>query len=183
MRSKGSTRMTAMRVERVTTASRRAAIRSSSRRLVRPLARAATPNLAVPSHAARATAVERASPSCSHRHLRWAERILHGTGASSPTTARIGRTPHTRAQVRRAPRACLARRAIPNPRPATSAAFTKALVEGINGLADYSSAGKITINMLDVYISERVKKLTSGRQTPTTAKPQTVPDFPVAIKQ
>jgi len=33
------------------------------------------------------------------------------------------------------------------------------------------------------YISERVKELTSGKQTPTTAKPQTVPDFPVALKQ
>jgi hypothetical protein len=62
-------------------------------------------------------------------------------------------------------------------------AFTKALVEGINGRADYRGTGKITVNMLDLYISERVKELTKGRQTPTTAKPQTIPDFPVAIKR
>jgi len=61
-------------------------------------------------------------------------------------------------------------------------AFTKALVEGLNGKADYSGKGRITINMLDLYISERVKELTDGKQTPTTAKPQTVQDFPLAMK-
>jgi WD40 repeat protein len=60
-------------------------------------------------------------------------------------------------------------------------AFTKALVEGISGKADYSGKGKITINMLDLYISERVKELTKGQQTPTTTKPQTIPDFPIAV--
>lgn len=60
-------------------------------------------------------------------------------------------------------------------------AFTKALIEGIDGKADYTGKGKITINMLDLYLSERVKELTKGRQTPTTTKPQTIPDFPVAV--
>jgi WD40 repeat protein len=60
-------------------------------------------------------------------------------------------------------------------------AFTKALVEGISGKAAYRG-NKITVNMLDLYISERVKELTGGRQTPTTAKPSTVPDFPVALR-
>ncbi|HZS10048.1 MAG TPA: caspase family protein [Blastocatellia bacterium] len=60
-------------------------------------------------------------------------------------------------------------------------AFTKALVEGLNGKADFRGTGKISINMLDLYLSERVKELTRGRQTPTTTKPQTVPDFPVAV--
>ena len=59
--------------------------------------------------------------------------------------------------------------------------FTKAVVEGLNGGADYEKKGKITINMLDLYISERVKELTHGKQTPTTTKPQTVPDFPIAV--
>jgi len=64
-------------------------------------------------------------------------------------------------------------------------AFTKAVVEGLGGRADYdqSGRGRITLNMLDLYISERVKELTKGRQTPTTAKPQTVPDFPIALKK
>jgi WD40 repeat protein len=60
-------------------------------------------------------------------------------------------------------------------------AFTKALVEGMGGKADYHGRGRITINMLDLYISERVKELTRGKQTPTTTKPQTIPDFPVAV--
>ena len=62
-------------------------------------------------------------------------------------------------------------------------AFTKALVEGVGGRADYSGKGKITINMLDLYLSERVKELTGGKQTPTTTKPQTIPDFPIAVKR
>jgi WD40 repeat protein len=62
-------------------------------------------------------------------------------------------------------------------------AFTKATVEGINGRADYTGKGKITVNMLDLYISERVKELTKGRQTPATAKPKTIPDFPLALKK
>jgi uncharacterized caspase-like protein len=62
-------------------------------------------------------------------------------------------------------------------------AFTKAAVEGIEGKADYTGKGKITINMLDLYISERVKELTKGKQTPATAKPQTVPDFPLVLKK
>jgi WD40 repeat protein len=62
-------------------------------------------------------------------------------------------------------------------------AFTKALVEGITGRADYTGKGKITINMLDLYISERVKELTGGKQTPTTAKPNTIQDFPIAVKR
>ena len=62
-------------------------------------------------------------------------------------------------------------------------AFTKAVVEGMNGKADYTGKGKITTNMLDLYISERVKELTKGKQTPATAKPQTIPDFPLALRK
>lgn len=60
-------------------------------------------------------------------------------------------------------------------------AFTKAVVEGIRGRADYKSTGRITLNMLDLYVSERVKELTKGQQTPATVKPPNVPDFPVAV--
>jgi len=62
-------------------------------------------------------------------------------------------------------------------------AFTKAVVEGVDGKADYTGKGRITINMLDLYVSERVKELTKGKQTPATAKPQTIPDFPLALKK
>jgi WD40 repeat protein len=60
-------------------------------------------------------------------------------------------------------------------------AFTKAVVEGIRGKADYTSTGRITLNMLDLYVSERVKELTKGQQTPATVKPPNVPDFLVAV--
>ncbi|MEA3348831.1 MAG: caspase family protein, partial [Pseudomonadota bacterium] len=61
-------------------------------------------------------------------------------------------------------------------------AFTKAVVEGFSGKVAYKGT-KITVNMMDLYISERVKELTDGRQTPTTAKPSTIPDFPIAMKR
>lgn len=61
-------------------------------------------------------------------------------------------------------------------------AFTKAVVEGIRGKADLLGKGKITVNMLDAYIAERVKELTQGKQTPVTTKPNTVPDFPIAVR-
>lgn len=60
-------------------------------------------------------------------------------------------------------------------------AFTKALLEGLSGKADYTHKGKITINMLDLYLSERVKELTRGEQTPTTTKPQTIIDYPIVL--
>jgi len=43
--------------------------------------------------------------------------------------------------------------------------------------------GKITINELDLYLSETVKKLTGGRQTPVTTKPSTIRDYPIAVKR
>lgn len=59
-------------------------------------------------------------------------------------------------------------------------AFTKALIEGMNGGADYQRTGRITHKMLDLFISERVKALTNGQQSPVTQAPGGVPDFPVA---
>jgi hypothetical protein len=62
-------------------------------------------------------------------------------------------------------------------------ALTKALVEGPDSTADYTGKGSITVNMLDLYLAEQVKELTDGQQTPATAKPSTVPDFPLAVKR
>ncbi|MEX2327600.1 MAG: caspase family protein, partial [Pseudomonadales bacterium] len=50
-------------------------------------------------------------------------------------------------------------------------AFTKALVEGLSASNEFARGGRITINMLELYVAERVKALTGGRQTPTTTKP------------
>jgi len=60
-------------------------------------------------------------------------------------------------------------------------AFTKALVEGVNGKADRQKTGRITHKALDWYLAERVKELTQGKQTPVNISPPGVPDFPVAL--
>jgi len=61
-------------------------------------------------------------------------------------------------------------------------AFTKAVVEGLNGAADYDHSGVITFNMLALYVPDRVKFLTNGAQHPTANKPPTIRDFPIALK-
>jgi hypothetical protein len=60
-------------------------------------------------------------------------------------------------------------------------AFTKALVEGLLGKAEYKHDGRISVKMLDLYVSERVKELTRGQQMPTTVIPPDVPDFTIAV--
>ncbi len=60
-------------------------------------------------------------------------------------------------------------------------AFTKALVEGLSGRADFAKNGKITHKGLDYYVTERVKELTKGQQSPVSISPNGVTDFPVAL--
>ena len=60
-------------------------------------------------------------------------------------------------------------------------AFTKALVEGISGKADHQQSGRVTFKMLDLYVTERVKELTKGTQSPVTQAPGGVNDFPLAV--
>ena len=62
-------------------------------------------------------------------------------------------------------------------------AFTKFLVEGLSGKADLMKIGRITIGALGVYISEKVKELTGGQQTPASATPKTIADFAVAMSR
>jgi len=54
-------------------------------------------------------------------------------------------------------------------------------VEVLSGKADYTDDGKITLNKLDLYLSERVKQLIEGKQTPVTAKPKTIADFTIVV--
>ena len=56
-------------------------------------------------------------------------------------------------------------------------AFTKALVEGLRGRADYRNEGVVTHKGLDYFVSDEVKKLTSGLQTPVTTVPVGLRDF------
>nr|VFJ61812.1 MAG: WD40 repeat [Candidatus Kentron sp. FW] len=61
-------------------------------------------------------------------------------------------------------------------------AFTKALIEGLEeGRANYNKDARIDIKELDLYVTDRVKELTGGRQHPMTEIPKVVPNFPVAI--
>ena len=60
-------------------------------------------------------------------------------------------------------------------------AFTKALLEGLGGAAAYLPGRPITVNMLDLYVSERVKQLTLGTQRAVTTKPASLGDYPIAL--
>jgi hypothetical protein len=67
-------------------------------------------------------------------------------------------------------------------------AFTKAVIEGLGlpgkkAMADYRGDGKITTSALDLYVSDRVKALTGGSQSPVMIRPPTVPDFPIAFSR
>lgn len=56
-------------------------------------------------------------------------------------------------------------------------AFTLALCEGLRGAADFRGQGTITLGRLEDYISTRVRGLTFEQQTPTVARPRSVPNF------
>lgn len=60
-------------------------------------------------------------------------------------------------------------------------AFTRALLEGLYGAAAFVQGRPITVNMLDLYLSERVKRLSNGEQTPSTTKLSDTADFPIAM--
>lgn len=59
-------------------------------------------------------------------------------------------------------------------------AFTKALLEGISGSADYDRDRHIFIRELEHYVKKRVVALTSGKQHPTTDIPAELPNFPIS---
>ena len=59
-------------------------------------------------------------------------------------------------------------------------AFTKAVVEGLSGKAEYKKTGRVTHKGLDLYVTERVKELTDGQQSPVSISPNGVTDFPIA---
>jgi predicted nucleotidyltransferase/WD40 repeat protein len=60
-------------------------------------------------------------------------------------------------------------------------AFTKALVEGINGYADTTGSNKILISDLDGYLTRRIAKLTGGSQTPVSVKPRMTENLPLFV--
>lgn len=60
-------------------------------------------------------------------------------------------------------------------------AFTKALVEGLNGAASIGVGKEITYTSLALYISQQVKKITADKQHPTFVPAPNTPDFPIAL--
>jgi hypothetical protein len=61
-------------------------------------------------------------------------------------------------------------------------AFTKALIEGLEGKADFDMDNAVDVKEIDLFISKRVKTLTNGSQHPTTEIPKTMPNFPLVYK-
>ena len=64
-------------------------------------------------------------------------------------------------------------------------AFSKALIEALSGEADPAlyRNGRITVNLLDTWLEERVATLTKDQQHPVTVKPKAVRDFAVAAQK
>ncbi len=61
-------------------------------------------------------------------------------------------------------------------------AFTKAILEGLGGKADYNGDNTIDMKELDLYVTNRVKQLTNGEQHPTTEIPRIMPNFPLVVR-
>lgn len=59
-------------------------------------------------------------------------------------------------------------------------AFTKAVVEGLKGAADQDGSGSVTVTLLEYYVGQRVRQLTQEQQIPTSVKPGSNTDFPIA---
>jgi len=61
-------------------------------------------------------------------------------------------------------------------------AFTKAVVTGLRGGADFMKRGRVTFQALSLFVSGEVERLTNGEQTPVLiAPPPGLPDFTLAI--
>ena len=61
-------------------------------------------------------------------------------------------------------------------------AFAEALIEAIGeGKAKIDASGRITTDILDFYLEERVKALTGGAHHPVMNRPNLIPDFPIAM--
>jgi WD40 repeat protein len=61
-------------------------------------------------------------------------------------------------------------------------AFTKALLEGLKGEADYDKNKTVDIKEIDLFVTHRVKELTKGTQHPATEIPSSLPNFPIVAR-
>ena len=60
-------------------------------------------------------------------------------------------------------------------------AFTKALLDAFQGNGDLVRDGVLYLSELTTYVQQTVPKLTGNNQHPMVGKPQTVPDYPIAM--
>lgn len=58
--------------------------------------------------------------------------------------------------------------------------FTRAVVESMKGDADPDGTGRVTVTLMEYYVSKRVRQLTHDQQTPTSGKPAAIVDFDIA---
>ena len=61
-------------------------------------------------------------------------------------------------------------------------AFTKALLQGFAGEADYDKNKTVDIKEIDLFVTHRVKELTKGTQHPATEIPSSLPNFPIVAR-
>ncbi len=58
-------------------------------------------------------------------------------------------------------------------------AFTEALLEGLAGKADLMHGGSVRTDELNVFLADRVRDLTGGKQHPVMLRPHDIADFPM----
>ncbi len=56
-------------------------------------------------------------------------------------------------------------------------AFTEALLEGLDGRADYTKDYFLFVSELETYLTDRVSELTDNRQKPVTTKPKAIENY------
>ncbi|MEZ5581787.1 MAG: hypothetical protein R3F37_02500 [Candidatus Competibacteraceae bacterium] len=62
-------------------------------------------------------------------------------------------------------------------------AFTKAILDGLTGKADFVQDGVVHHSELEVFVKRGVVDLTEGRQHPVTIRPDAIADFALAVVQ
>ncbi len=64
----------------------------------------------------------------------------------------------------------------------SNGAFTRALIEAVEGRADRDGDGAVVLYELEAYVLERVKELTAGKQHPSMQRAPTIPLDSVVVK-
>jgi WD40 repeat protein len=60
-------------------------------------------------------------------------------------------------------------------------AFTKAIIEGLSGMADIDKNGFVESDELDYYVRRRVTEMTKGQQVPVRVKPDAAPEMKMVL--